>query len=421
MNRADRRERNTRGVAASGGATVPTDRVPTGKAILFSSNHPDSETGYGQQTAQVTRRLRDSGHAVAIHNNYGTEGHLSQWEGLPVFPRGFQAWSNDVVPADLHYWAAQNPNLDPLLMTLIDVWVLGTTKAWDEIPRIASWVPVDHFPAPPAVVRWCSRSNVTPIAMSKFGKTMLENAGIDRVLYVPHAIDTSVFRPTPTFLTEDGQAMTGREFMNIPADADHVTLMMSANKGGNGNPSRKSFPEAFLAWSQFAKDKPGAFLYVHTEAFGAMGGVDLPKLAKACDIDPKRIIFPDQFVWQFGIPARVMAAVYSACDVLLQPSRGEGFGIPLVEAQACGVPGIVNNATAQPELLGDGWIVDGQPEWEAAQAAWLMAPNVESIRTALQQSYDRTRGVSQTAVDFAQQYDADFVFEKFWVPALAQL
>ncbi len=36
-----------------------------------------------------------------------------------------------------------------------------------------------------------------------------------------------------------------------------------------------------------------------------------------------------------------MAALYRACDVLVHPYRGEGFGLPVAEAMACGLPTIV--------------------------------------------------------------------------------
>jgi glycosyltransferase involved in cell wall biosynthesis len=104
--------------------------------------------------------------------------------------------------------------------------------------------------------------------------------------------------------------------------------------------------------------------------------------------------------------------------VLLQPSRGEGFGIPSLEAQACGTPVIVSNATAQPELVGDGWLCDVQPSWDSPQGCWFFTPLVPSIVDNLEAAYERGRGRSQQAIDFAATYDADVVFDKYWRPAL---
>ena len=399
--------------AVRAGAAIQTN--PNARAILLASNAPWAETGYGQQAAQLLTHLKADGHSCAVAANYGLEGTVSSWEGMRVYPRGFDHHSNDVVPAYFHAWAHDNPDAKPLLMTLYDVWVFNGPQ-WDTVPQIASWVPVDHFPLTPAVTVFLERDNVTPIAMSKFGEKMIQDAGIE-CLYVPHAIDASIFKPTASFMGPNGP-MTGREFMGIEPDKFVVT-MVSANKGTV--PNRKAFPESFLAFAMLAKEYPDAVLYCHTEAGGAMGGIDLLRLAKACGIPRNQIVFPDPFVWRMGVPNEVMAAIYTASDVLLQPSMGEGFGIPLVEAGACGTRGIVSNATAQPELLGDGWLVEGQPWWDAAQRAWLHAPRVDSILQALADAYALPRERSQKAIDFAAQYEADFVYETFWKPALKVL
>lgn len=421
MSNARKRRKRPDGVAGPGSrsaAPVVGRPSPSGgdpRAILWASNSPWTGTGYGQQTAQACTRLAAAGHAVAIASNYGLEGTLSQWRGITHFPRGFDVWSNDVVPAHAAAWAHKNPGHKPLLITLFDTWVL-TGSQWDDVPQIASWVPIDHSPIPPKVQAWCQRPNVTPLAMSQFGKLQLDRAGIESI-YVPHAIEP-VFHPTPKLETPDGSMMTGRELMEISEDRFVVT-MTAANKGTA--PCRKSFPEALLAFGMWAKHHDDVTLFLHTESKGAMSGIDLIELAAACGIPDHKIGFVDQYAYRTGLPPEWLAAIYTASDVLLAPSMGEGFGVPVVEAQACGTPVIVSNFTAQPELVGDGWLVEGQPWWDNAQRSWLLTPQVPSIIEALDAAYARGRGRSAEAVEFAAAYGADRVFAEHWVPALGLL
>ena len=48
-----------------------------------------------------------------------------------------------------------------------------------------------------------------------------------------------------------------------------------------------------------------------------------------------------------------LPAIYSQCEVFLYPSLRESFGIPMLEAMACGVPVIASNQTSLPEIIGD--------------------------------------------------------------------
>jgi glycosyltransferase involved in cell wall biosynthesis len=53
------------------------------------------------------------------------------------------------------------------------------------------------------------------------------------------------------------------------------------------------------------------------------------------------------------------AALYSAATLFAFPSLYEGFGIPVLEAMACGTPVLTSNLSALPEVAGDaGWLVD---------------------------------------------------------------
>jgi glycosyltransferase involved in cell wall biosynthesis len=52
-----------------------------------------------------------------------------------------------------------------------------------------------------------------------------------------------------------------------------------------------------------------------------------------------------------------LPAIYSQCAVFLYPSLRESFGIPMLEAMACGVPVITSNTSSMPEVAGDAAIL----------------------------------------------------------------
>jgi glycosyltransferase involved in cell wall biosynthesis len=112
-----------------------------------------------------------------------------------------------------------------------------------------------------------------------------------------------------------------------------------------------------------------------------------------------------------------MAALYTAFDVLLAPSYGEGFGVPTIEAQACGTRAIVSNWAASKDLVSESsWRVEGMPFWDEPQIAWFKIPFVDSIVNALEFAYLAERGVDKTSIEFASQFEDEKVWNEKWQP-----
>ena len=61
----------------------------------------------------------------------------------------------------------------------------------------------------------------------------------------------------------------------------------------------------------------------------------------------------DDVVWVGGVPLAETADFYRAADVFVYPSFNETFGLPLLEAMACGTPVMTSNVSSMPEVASD--------------------------------------------------------------------
>ena len=372
-------------------------------------NAPWTQSGYAEQIALLIPRLKAVGHEVAVAANHGLQNQPTFWQDTLVYPDS-DNWSNAGIGIYAEHFGAD------IVICLHDSWVMKP-DLWPDDMRMAIWAPVDHHPPPPPVLAVLKHEKVRPIAMSRFGERFL--APLD-ALYAPHCVDTSVFRPMP----EARDAV--RDGMGIPRDAFLIGVV-GANRGWQPDINRKCLPQIIQAFAQFLPQHPDAWLYLHTDAKPTSRGTPLEPLIMALNAASPglmdRIRFPSDRELLMGLPRDQLAAQYAAFDVLLQPSMAEGFGVPALESQACGTPVIVSDHSAMTELVGPGWLVNGDPWWHCAATAFAFMPYIPSIVAALEMAYDDPDKAErrQAAVDFAQNYDADYVFREHWLPIIDAL
>jgi glycosyltransferase involved in cell wall biosynthesis len=368
--------------------------------ILWHSNAPWAPTGYGAQTRLLTPKLAEH-HEMQISSFYGLEGDRLNWRGIPVIPGLGNEFGNGhlIRNAERFFGAAR----DGLVVTLMDVWVLDA----DECARLdmACWCPVDHDPAPPLVTGFFKRSGAIPIAMTRWGQERLAEFG---ALYCPHAVDREVYKPQ-----DQGEI---RDRLGASRDA-FIVGMVAANKGA---PSRKCFAQAIQAFAAFRQKHSDAVLYLQTDM---SGDEDIGAIVESLGIPDDAVMVADQYRINFQpLSPELMALVYNSFDVLLNPSAGEGFGIPIIEAQACGTPAIVTDFSAMSEVCGAGWKVEHQRRW-TGQRAWQAEPDIDGIYSALEDAYalsdDERAKMAHKAREFTTRYDVDHVVTELMLPALA--
>ena len=382
--------------------------------ISWMSNAPWARTGYGNQTLLFAPRLQKLGHEVAVTAFYGLEGGVLNWNGIKVYPRGYDGFGLDVMSAHAAHFHAD------ILITLMDAWVVNPALIMAGT-RWVPWFPVDHDPLPPPVKNAVTAAYAR-IVYSRHAEERVKKAGLD-CYYVPHGVDTKAFAPV--------ERLEVRKALGIDP-ALYVVGIVAANKGV---PARKSWAQNLGAFGEFKRNgHPEALLYCHT-VLGMHGENQGMNLAEFCDLnglkwglvgssDPAEldVLFCDQYQGMLGYDEAYMNAIYNAFDVTLAVSMGEGFGIPIVESQAAGCPVITGEWTSMPELTFSGWKVplkEAEPFWTPL-GAWQYIPHTGAIREALESAY-RMRGnedYRKRARKGALAYDADKVTEKYWQPTL---
>jgi glycosyltransferase involved in cell wall biosynthesis len=376
--------------------------------ILWSSNAPWASSGYGNQTALIPTRLRSKGHEIALVCWYGLHGGIIYWNGLRCYPGGAHPYGCDVLTPHSLDWNAD------ISITLIDAWVYENAPIAPSV-RWCPYFPVDSEPIEPRVASTV-RNAFARIVFSKSACHELDALGMD-YYYAPHCVDTNIYKPYPK--------QESRLMLRLPTDC-FLAGMVAANTGWL---SRKSFPQALEAFAMLARKYDDVRLYIHSAAGGDPNGnsIDLPGLINALGLQRHAFLI-DAYSYLIGMPMEHMARIYSAMDVLLSPSMGEGFGIPILEAQACGVPVITGGWTSMPEITFAGWVIPkrkAEKFWRSHHNSWQYLPRISAIYERLEAAYhlnaEQKEELAKKARAGAMKYDADHVIDKYWVPILNDL
>lgn|SRR5215469_781852 len=108
------------------------------------------------------------------------------------------------------------------------------------------------------------------------------------------------------------------------------------------------------------------------------------------------------------VPDEDIPALYSATTAFVFPSLGEGFGLPIVEAMACGTPVVSSNVSCIPEVAGDAALLVDPLETKAIADAMYRVTYDESLRRELvSKGLERAKlfNWSQTAAETERLYE----------------
>jgi FkbM family methyltransferase len=389
--------------------------------VLIHSNGPHVPSGYGKQARHAGKILRDLGHEVAFSCFSGLGGQPIRWDGWTLLPSGMLEFGVDtIVPHALSMGA-------DLVIPIMDFHKLApASQQWKQALQM------HPMKMAPFIISDCVAENGGPsmldqqamplfgghpVGVSRFGMDRLAALGYGTpefpASYLPHCVDTEIYKPP-----EDKASL--RTELGTPGD--FVIGIMAANSDG----IRKGFQIQFAAFQRFARKHKDATLAVFSVA-DSVNGLPLSQMAADMGIG-KRVIFMPSYEQVAGMaPEEMVAAWYCSLDVLSVGSYGEGFCVPVIEAQACGTPVVATDCSALTELVRPaGWLVPGHRFWNVTHRAWWTEPFEDDLLKAWEKAYQEAGGMaadtrSSHAEGFAQGYGVKNVARAYWEPFMKEM
>jgi D-inositol-3-phosphate glycosyltransferase len=341
----------------------------------------------------IFKPLKDTYELHHLGTNYRGDPHDYDW---PIYPAeiGGDRWGARRIAPLIERLRPQ------LVFILNDIWVqqayMQELKAVEDLPPLVLYCPVDGGPLDAetiAPLEGVSRF----VVYTEFGRRQVEAAASERrgngtfdfpaVEVIPHGVDTEAFHP----LDGEGEGehrLSGRQrarrllFPDAP-DVDERFIVLNANR----NQPRKRIDTTIRGFALFARGKP-----THVKLFLHMGvedvGWNVIRLARRYGVEDRVSMSSLAKVMQ-TVSTTQLNLVYNACDVGLNTSSAEGWGLPSFEHAATRAAQIVPRHSACEELWRDSALmldpVLNVVNDKVLTEAWLVSP--ESVAEALERLY----------------------------------
>jgi glycosyltransferase involved in cell wall biosynthesis len=240
--------------------------------------------------------------------------------------------------------------------------------------------PIDHSPLCPAEIALLQHVEGWAVPTT-WGTQSVNDSRKGMGYYVPHGVSKDLFQSIRGETREEDRLQS---IVTLGWETEVTRYLSVANNVGD----RKHIPNLIRAWKDAALDNAELVLWSYpTRDAINPEAQDLLGAAKSLGIT--NIRFPDPYKLATGYPDNELGLVYAASDVLLCVTKTEGFGIPIAEAQAIGIPAIVTDYAPLLEVAGAS---PGDPltvktdSWELQQMlgnTWMPIPTHSGTVKAL--------------------------------------
>jgi len=171
--------------------------------------------------------------------------------------------------------------------------------------------------------------------ISELATKAAHKAGLTKAKHIKIGSDTEIW-------PERDEETRNRIRKSMELDDKFVILSVADNQ------ERKNLWAAMDIVSKVKKSGVDNLKYILVTREHSHVGHKIRDLALTLDINDELVVM------ERGLPQDVLWTLYAASDLYLNTSKGEGLGLPLLEAMSVGLPVMATNTGAMTELLADG-------------------------------------------------------------------
>lgn len=372
--------------------------------LFFAKDAPQVNSGYGKCCRNICTRLQKAGFNMSIAATVGNKASpIYEYEGIKVLPGAEDAFAEDVLLNHYHYVGAD------LLITQFDVWPLSQIYrfAKDGLINWLPYVPIDFYPIDQKIHHKL-RHAIHVATMCNWADQELSKLDF-KCTTIHHGINKDIHKYLP------GQKSALKAAIGFEPDC-FLIGMVQANQL-----YRKAWEEQLQGVALFIKQHPEikTRLYIHSLPRTEQG-YDLTVLLQEYGLANVTIL-ADPYNWVIGINEENLAKIYNSFDVLLSATAGEGFGLPVIEAQACGVPVVATNCMSFPELVNYGGLVKVDRWFRSPNSIMKAVPSITEIAEKLFGIYENEWNPKEIQDAAHYLWDWDEVIIPKWILLLENL
>jgi glycosyltransferase involved in cell wall biosynthesis len=323
-----------------------------------------SDTGFGVVTEALASRFLAAGVDVRVlalnHRGEPVKGPLAG----RVYPFGYlEQHVRDISAAAIGgtLWRTLDSDDDwqpDQVLAIADVSGLlnyvGQSLDAFRSAQVWHYCPIEGDNLPP-LWRQLWGSLATPVAMSDYGARVIGEHIGSSVPRIYHGVDTDTFRPVSLGqpIRFDGGAFRTKDDCKAKFGLEGRKVMFRADR----NVIRKNYDALFAAFAPIAEADPDVDLVLHCRPIDPEG-LDLwQEMLRLPEHLRDRIKFTGAHDTFRGLSREGLAVLYNAADIYISTTGGEGFGLTLAEAAACGVPVVATGWAAEVEVIGPGGVI----------------------------------------------------------------